>query len=171
MNNASEPGGLSVWPSVTEAGAPSDGGPDRGTAPHRILVVDDDPEIREIIAVLLKGSGYEVDTAGDGGAGWVALSAKPYDLLITDHMMPKLSGLGLLRRVRAVPMQLPCVLISGDVPWHERELLLLVQPGAIMEKPFSLRTLCDKVGELLSGSQACNPALAQERLQVFSGET
>ena len=85
-------------------------------------------------------------------SGWAALCANPYDLLITDHLMPKITGLDLVRRLRAVPLALPCILISGELPWHEGDLSSLLQPGAAMEKPFSLRDLLAKAKELLTGS-------------------
>ena len=124
---------------------------DRGAAKSRILVIDDDSEIRELIADLLRGAAYRVDTAGDGGAGWFALCANDYDLLITDHMMPKITGLELVRRLRAVSRALPCILISGAPPWHETDLTSLLRPGAVVEKPFALCDLLAKAQELLAG--------------------
>jgi len=125
---------------------------DRSPSMCRILVIDDDTEIRNIIGVLLRSAAYHVDTASDGGAGWVALCANPYDLLITDHLMPKITGLDLVRRLRAVPLAIPCILISGELPWHEGDLSSLLQPGAALEKPFSLSDLLAKAKELLAGS-------------------
>jgi DNA-binding response OmpR family regulator len=124
----------------------------------RILVIDDEREIRDIVSGLLRGAGDQVDTANDGAAGWAALRANAYDLLITDHMMPKLTGVELLRRVRAVPLTLPCLLISGEPPWHEDDLLALVQPGAVVPKPFGLGDLLAKAQKLLSGNPAPRPA-------------
>jgi DNA-binding response OmpR family regulator len=120
----------------------------------RILVIDDEREIRDIVTGLLRGAGYQVDTANDGAAGWAALCANPYDLLITDHMMPKVTGLELLRQVRAVPLTLPCLLISGQPPWDEDDLASLVQPGAVVPKPFGLMDLLAKTRDLLSGDPA-----------------
>src|SRR5689334_19643597 len=62
---------------------------------HRILVVDDELGIRQVSAAVLGCSGYDVDTAEDGEAGWNALQTKNYDLLITDNNMPKLTGVEL----------------------------------------------------------------------------
>lgn len=59
---------------------------------NRILFVDDSIAVREATAKVLIYSGYHVDVAEDGEAGWEALHAASYDLLITDHNMPKLSG-------------------------------------------------------------------------------
>jgi two-component system, chemotaxis family, sensor histidine kinase and response regulator WspE len=63
----------------------------------RILVVDDDISIRELSAAVLMPSGYQVDTAEDGAAGWEALHGNNYDLLITDHNMPRVSGVELVK--------------------------------------------------------------------------
>ncbi len=75
-------------------------GLDRPRKPRRILAVDDDAIVRQIIARTLTRSGYTVDLAVDGAAGWEALSAVRYDLLITDYNMPKVSGVELLKVVR-----------------------------------------------------------------------
>ena len=84
--------------------------------PHRILVVDDDISIRHLGTELLSQSGYEVDAAEDGAAAWEALSADSYDLLITDNNMPKVSGVELLRKMRAARMAVPVIMATGTVP-------------------------------------------------------
>jgi DNA-binding response OmpR family regulator len=114
-----------------------------------VLVVDDDKEVRTQIAGLLERDGFEVDTASDGGAGWDAFRARAYDLLITDHVMPVLRGADLLRKVRGVSRDVPCILISSEIPWHEPDLSAVLQPGAAVEKSFSLREVRDKARELL----------------------
>src|SRR5688572_23155228 len=58
----------------------------------RILVVDDDADIRQVSADVLRRCGYQTETAADGAAAWEALQAKGYDLLITDNHIPKVSG-------------------------------------------------------------------------------
>ena len=58
----------------------------------RILVVEDDRDVRELNTKVLSRSGYEVDTSEDGAAAWQALNTDSYDLMITDHNMPKLTG-------------------------------------------------------------------------------
>jgi CheY-like chemotaxis protein len=90
--------------------------------PHtaaRILVVDDDDDIRQLNATVLKGSGYEVDTAVDGDAAWAILDTQCYDLLITDHSMPKLTGIELLNELHVAGKSLPSILVSGDLPTQE----------------------------------------------------
>jgi DNA-binding response OmpR family regulator len=118
---------------------------------HHILVVDDDAEVRELLASILRLSGYQVSCAYDGEAAWEALCADCFDALITDHAMPRLTGLDLLRRVRAGRLNaLPVILISGEMPDEEENLLELVRPGLTMEKPFSFITLLTNVGGLLA---------------------
>lgn len=151
--------------SVASSAADAEG-PGRAAAAGHILVVDDDREICKIIALLLRGAGYRVDCAADGEAGWNALCADSFDLLIIDHEMPKLTGLELLRRVRAGPVPTPAIMISGFMPSGEADLEWLLRPGAAMEKPFSFGALLAKVRELLSGSPAGSPAASMGGLQL-----
>ena len=78
---------------------------------NRILVVDDDIHIRQIISMSLTAEGYEVDTAEDGAKGWSLLAGKDgsrrrgYDLLVTDNNMPNLSGIGLIGKVHSSGME------------------------------------------------------------------
>ncbi len=108
------------------------------TAPVRILVVEDDAIIRNLLAVMLQGAGYMVDCAEDGEAGWDTLNTNRFDLLITDHDMPRLSGLDLLKRIRSQKLQLPVLFVSGKIPSHVPELAALLVPGAAIEKPFTM---------------------------------
>ncbi len=124
--------------------------PGRAAPAGQILLVDDDAEIREPIALLLDGAGYCVGCAADGEAAWEALCAARFDLLITDHEMPRLTGVELLRRVRARPLDLPAIMISGLMPWSEPDLKSLLRPGAMMEKPFSMGDLLATVRSFLT---------------------
>ena len=136
--------------------------PYRAASSAHILLVEDDPAIRGTVTFLLKDAGYLVGCAEDGEAGWHALCAAPSDLLITDHEMPKLTGLELLRRVRTVYRRLPAILMSGCPPLGEADLESLLHPGAVIPKPFSVGTLLAKVQELLHGSLTGLPADPRE---------
>jgi DNA-binding response OmpR family regulator len=92
------------------AAAPVPGATSR---PQRILVVDNDPDIRQLGTEVLIRHGYQVDAAGDHIAGWKALQVYTYDLLITDLDMPRLSGLKLVKRLRDARLALPVILASG----------------------------------------------------------
>jgi len=122
------------------------------TSPLRILLCDDFAEIRELLATMLRRDGFEVDVAGDGASGWEAFCAQRYDLLITDNDMPLLTGLEFVRRVRAMPHQLPVIVISGFARWDDADLKSLLEPGAFIEKPFAFPVLRAKVAELMNGN-------------------
>jgi DNA-binding response OmpR family regulator len=109
--------------------------------------------------------------ATDGEAGCAALGANGFDLLITDHDMRGLSGLDLLRRVRARLLDLPAILISGNMPWDETDLLELLPPGAALEKPFSMATLLAKVRVILNPAASANEDRDREAIPELYGPT
>jgi two-component system response regulator MprA len=116
----------------------------------RILLVEDDGIIQRLIATMLEGIGYSVVCAEDGEAGWQVLNGgESYDLVITDNNMPKLSGLDMIRRLRAVPMNLPVILISGEIPRGAKDLDSLLTPGLALEKPFGMAKLLGHVRDCL----------------------
>jgi|SRR5664280_39814 len=107
----------------------------------RILVVDDDSGIRRLSALALSQSGYTVDAAEDGAVAWQALHANRYDLMITDNRMPKVTGIELLRKLRATRMALPVILATGILPAWELAQNPWLLPDATLMKPFSVDEL------------------------------
>ena len=75
--------------------------------PRRILVVDDDSEVRLLSVNALVDAGYDVDSTKDGAAGWEALQVKDYDLVITDNHMPRLTGMEMIAKLRSATCQSP----------------------------------------------------------------
>jgi DNA-binding response OmpR family regulator len=126
-------------------------GKSRINPPPRILLIEDDTAIRQLCLELLIGSGYQVDTAEDGEAGLKVLHAAShdpdsYDLLITDNNMPKLSGVGLIKKLRSERTPLPPVILaSGTIPPNIEQLRL----AAILLKPFDAGQLVQTVREVL----------------------
>ena len=120
------------------------------SSPSHILVADDDAGVRDVLANLLRRAGYRVACAANGEVAWVTLCAEKFDVLIADHSMPCLTGLELIRRIRFGPLSaLPCILMSGKMPWYEDDLLDLVRPGMAIGKPFSFFELLTCVRSLL----------------------
>jgi DNA-binding response OmpR family regulator len=117
--------------------------------PHRILVVDDDAEIRCLNAEVLKKSGYHVDAAEDGAVAWEALNTDNYDLMVTDHNMPKVSGVELLKKLRAARMALPVIMATGSLPKEEFTRYPWLQPSAMLLKPYTVEELLGTVKEVL----------------------
>ena len=111
----------------------------------RILIADDEPHIRSLLIELLSGEGYTVAAAVDGAAALALALADPPDLLITDNMMPRLSGLGLIARLRSLSaLAIPVILMSAIPP-----LPPPASPIVFMAKPFDLDHLLTLVTALL----------------------
>lgn len=112
--------------------------------PLRILVVDDNADMRRLEVMILKGAGYCVDTAADAEAAWLALKGGDYDLLVTDYIMPGASGLALVRQLRAAGFAVPVVMVSGNVEDLDTPSLTR-DPGsrihAFVRKPFTAADL------------------------------
>jgi CheY-like chemotaxis protein len=122
---------------------------------QHILVVEDDTDVLQLYFDVLTRSGYQVDTAQDGEAGWRKLHAvrhdpDSYDLLITDNNLPKLSGVELIENVRSASMALPVILASGAVPINAERL----RCDAILPKPFTMNQLVQTVDDVLRWSTA-----------------
>jgi CheY-like chemotaxis protein len=129
---------------------PSGAGCDAGIRPRKqILVIDDDNDVRGLVARTVVKAGFRADTARDGEEGWLALCVTNYDLVITDHEMPKLSGLKLIERMREVSIEPPCILISANLPLPVSDLKKIVHRGTVLPKPFSPAELIERVYGLL----------------------
>ncbi len=120
-----------------------------GLQSKRILVADDDATIRGYIAKVLSRTGFEVETVQDGEEGWRAICKKKFALVITDHEMPNMTGLNLIRKVREASIDSPCILLSASLPGTESTLMPLIQPGAVLTKPFVFGSLIKVVFSLL----------------------
>jgi two-component system response regulator MtrA len=78
----------------------------------RILLVEDDPSIREVTAIGLRNAGFDVDTAADGQAGLDRFRAERYDLILLDVMLPRLDGLEVCRAIRRIST-VPVVMLTA----------------------------------------------------------
>ena len=116
---------------------------------RRILLVDDEGDLLLLAAKFLERSGYEVETAADGADGWEALSTEHYDLLITDNEMPNVSGVELLKKLRAARMTLPVIMATGNVPALEFTRYPWIQPAAMLLKPYAIAELLGTVKTVL----------------------
>lgn len=130
---------------------------------RRVLVVDDDPFIRKLNTKVLARFGYQVDAAEDGAAAWQALNRDRYDLLITDHNMPKTTGIELLQKLHGARMTLPVIMTTGMFPEDEFAQHPWLQPAATLLKPFTTEELLNTVKKVLHTS-----ALPQAQANPFS---
>jgi DNA-binding response OmpR family regulator len=104
----------------------------------RVLVVDDDPSVRRLIALNLELDGFVVRTACDGWAALVDVLADPPDLITLDLAMPVLDGLAAAAQLRATDGldAVPVVLISAVLTAEDRELAEKIGVNAVLSKPF-----------------------------------
>jgi len=126
--------------------------PCQPNSPHRILVVDDDSDIRHLHTEVLIHFGYHVDAAEDGAVAWETLQLKSYDLIVTDNNMPKVTGVDLLKKLCAARMELPVIMATGGVPPDEFARCPWLQPAAILIKPYTIAQLLGAVKQTLSAS-------------------
>ncbi len=104
----------------TQSVAPTPAGPSnvvpaeaKGERRPRVLVVDDEPSILELLSRALSSADYEVDTASNGPLALERVNTREYDLLITDLRMPGMSGLNVIREARNADAKLPVIVITG----------------------------------------------------------
>ena len=124
---------------------------------YHIHVCDDEPHI--VLAVSLKFSkaGFQVTSANDGQAAWESIQRQPPQMLITDLQMPRLDGLGLIKRLRADPVlhDLPVILLTAKgFELEEDEIRNEYGVSHVLCKPFSPRELVALANTLLEASAA-----------------
>ncbi len=131
---------------------------------HRALVIDDEQAIRSFCRHILQGSGIACDEAADGEAGLALMDAEPYDIVLLDVDMPKMTGPEVLRRLREAP---PCphlkvLMFSGRATADDMAQQLLAGADDYLTKPFSLIQLQGRVKAALRLKDA------QDRAEVLN---
>ena len=113
--------------------------------PHRVLLVEDDPQIGQLVSTQLRELGYAVEWLQDGAAGLQRLREAPFDLLILDLMLPGLGGLELCRRIREGDPVLPILMLTAKA--EKRDVVLGLELGAddYLTKPFSTPELIARI--------------------------
>jgi DNA-binding NtrC family response regulator len=119
---------------------------------RRILVVDDDPHVLNMHTRVLSGLDCEVDIAEDGIFAWESMQRKNYDLLITDHQMSRLDGIGLMKKLYSVRSKLPVVMASDSIPTKELNLQPWLRVEAFILIPYAAGELLSIVGNIFSKS-------------------
>jgi CheY-like chemotaxis protein len=122
---------------------------DQKNSSRRILVVDDDRESRQLQIDLLTSSGYEVEAANDGAAGWEALRTHDYDLVITDNHMPRMTGLEMIEKLNLARMAVPVIMATGNPPTDEFARKPWLKPEATLQKPFATSDLLAAISNVL----------------------
>jgi DNA-binding response OmpR family regulator len=117
-----------------------------------VLVVDDDPAIREALDRALRLEGFEVSTGDDGEAALASVEERPPDVMVLDVMMPGLTGVEVVRRLRADGYELPICVLSARDELADRVEGLRAGADDYLVKPFELEELVARLHALLRRS-------------------
>ncbi len=118
----------------------------------RLLVVEDEPLLREQLSEGLGRSGYAVDAAADGQAALILFRDNPYDLAIVDLGLPKLDGVSLIERVRDDGLATPILILTARSDWQEKVRGLEAGADDYLVKPFHMEELKARANALLRRS-------------------
>ena len=115
----------------------------------RILVAEDDPNIREILSIYLADDGHTVEMAADGNEALAHFSRGQHDLLLTDYSMPNMNGDHLAAAVRAVDPDIRVALLTGFGSQLPQGALLRLEVDTIISKPFTFESLRQGIAEAM----------------------
>ncbi len=147
------------------SGSPRPGRPARGTTPEaRLLVVDDEPNIRELLSASLRYAGFEVETAADGQQALALAETFRPDLLVLDVMMPGLDGFGVVRRLRQAGRRTPVVFLTARDAAEDKVSGLTLGGDDYVTKPFSLDEVLARIRAVLRRTTSASPAAESPRL-------
>jgi DNA-binding response OmpR family regulator len=124
----------------------------------RILIIEDEPAMQRGLRDNLEMDGYEVDSASDGAAGLDRLTSTAYDLILLDVMLPKMSGMDVLKAARAQGCTAPVIMLTARGEEVDRVLGLELGADDYVVKPFSLRELLARVKAVLRRTEGAAPA-------------
>ena len=125
----------------------------------KVLVVDDEPDVRNFLATCIEDAGFRVDTACDGAQALEKLQADPPDLMTLDMVMPRVSGINLMRQIRSMEQfsRLPVIVITAHA--HDElgsedirgfsAFTSGLRPRYTMEKPVTPQKLVNAISEIL----------------------
>jgi two-component system alkaline phosphatase synthesis response regulator PhoP len=133
---------------------------------HRILVVDDEPHIVQVLSFKLRNAGYDVVTASDGEEAFELASQEPPDLVITDFQMPYMTGLELCRSLAGQDStrQVPVLMLTARGYALEEEDLQVGNIRDLLSKPFSPRMVLQQVEAILRAGDG--PASGAEQSEA-----
>ncbi len=120
--------------------------------PARVLIVDDEPTLRDTLSFYLRREGFEVKAVEDGAAALVAARSDQPDLIVLDIMLPKLDGFQVCRTIRA-ESTVPILLLSARGEEFDRVLGLELGADDYLSKPFAFRELVARIRAMLRRAQ------------------
>jgi DNA-binding response OmpR family regulator len=134
----------------------------------KILVVDDEPNIREVVGLYLRRDGHEVVSAADGEEALDLFRSSRPDLVVLDLMLPKMNGLEVCRRMQA-ERRVPLIMLTARGAEEERIVGLGIGADDYVVKPFSPRELAARVAAVLRRAAETLPTSEDGRVLTFDG--
>ena len=131
--------------------------------PARVLIVDDEPTLRDTLSFYLRREGFEVKAVEDGAAALVATRADHPDLIVLDIMLPKMDGFQVCRTIRA-ESTVPILLLSARGEEFDRVLGLELGADDYLSKPFAFRELVARIRAMLRRAQMPGRSLGEAEL-------
>ena len=119
----------------------------------RILLIEDDPRLAEMVSEYLGEAGFQVSTAATGGAGLAQLGREPYDALVLDLMLPDIDGLEVCRQLRATS-DTPVLMLTARGDTMDRVVGLEIGADDYLPKPFEPRELLARLRAILRRRQS-----------------
>ena len=133
------------------------GPPATTTATHRVLVVDDEPNIADVVAMALRYQGFEVATAGDGRDALKEVEAFRPDLIVLDVMLPDFEGFEVARRLGDRRIAVPIIFLTARDATEDKVRGLTIGGDDYVTKPFSLEELVARIRTVLRRSGVAQP--------------
>ncbi|HEY2795355.1 MAG TPA: response regulator transcription factor [Micromonosporaceae bacterium] len=141
-----------------------------GIGARRLLVVEDDPELRTLLVRLLTAENYDVDEAGDGQAGLHRALTDPYDVMIVDKGLPAIDGVDLTRRLRAQGLRTPIMILTAYSTVPDRVAGLDAGAEDYVIKPFDIDELLARLRALVRRTAAAPTAIRLGALRIDLGD-
>lgn len=140
---------MNELPSTPTGKSPGEFLPSQPNCRQRVLVVEEEGDIRQLNAEVLIDAGYEVEVAEDGASAWAALQLHSYDLLITDQFLPKVSGVELLKKIHVARMTVPVIMATQILPTWEFALHPCLKGVTMLRMPYTIDKLLGLVKSIL----------------------
>ena len=128
----------------------------------KVLIIEDDKDITELVEIHLRDFGYSLDKAFDGESGLSKALSGSYDLVLLDLMLPKLEGLEVCKKIREQNKALPIIMITSRSEEMDKILGLELGADDYIVKPFSIRELIARVKANLRSKEAIKEEISKE---------
>jgi DNA-binding response OmpR family regulator len=144
---------------------PLGSGSARTTAEATVLVIDDDPSMRDLLAVLAHQHGFGLQFAADGGEGLRIAEQTDVDLILLDLSLPGVTGFDVCRRLRAAGVEVPIIMVSGSNDVVDVVVGLEIGADDFIAKPFEVRELAARINAKLRRQRTTQSQVRPGRLK------